>query len=87
MHLWVVMRWVFYTVKISKKSKKELINASKSSSLKRDMQKVSANSSNPFVKDGKPNVDAYIEFVNQFNEFINHAFKPFKPLIEKDMKL
>ena len=51
------------------------------------MQKVSANSSNPFVKDGKPNVDAYIEFVNQFNEFVNHTLKPFKPLIEKDMKL
>ncbi len=74
-------------MKISKKSKKELIKASKSLSLKRDMQKVSANSSNPFFKDGRQNADAYIEFVNQFNEFINHALKPFKPLIEKDMKL
>ncbi len=74
-------------MRISKKSKKELIKASKSLSLKRDMQKISGNSSNPFFKNGKPDTDAYIEFVNQFNEFINHAFKPFKPLIEKDMKL
>ncbi len=74
-------------MEISKKSRNELIKAAKSSTLKRDMRKVSAHSSHPFLKNGKQNADAYIEFVNQFNEFINHALKPFKPLIEKDMKL
>lgn len=74
-------------MRISEKSKKELIRAAKSPSLKRDMQKVSLNSSGPFLKDGKPDADAYMEFLNQFNAFINHAPKPFKPLIEKEFKL
>lgn len=74
-------------MRISEKSRKELIKASKSSSIKKDMRQISVNSSNPFLKNGKPDAEAYIEFVNQFNDFINHAPKPFKPIIEKDFKL
>ncbi len=72
---------------ISKKSRKELVRTSKSRSLKRDMREISLNSSNQFLKDGKPDADAYIEFVTEFNEFINHTLKPFRAMIEKDLKL
>jgi hypothetical protein len=41
----------------------------------------------PFVRNGVVDIDAYIEFVQQFNEFINHEPKPFRPMIEKDMRL
>ncbi|MBI4378146.1 MAG: nucleotidyl transferase AbiEii/AbiGii toxin family protein [Nitrospinae bacterium] len=41
----------------------------------------------PFIKDGRVDVDAYIEFGTQFNELINHEPKSFKPIIDRVMKL
>lgn len=72
---------------ISEKAKEELLKLSGSASFRKDMQTIRANRHNPFIKDGKVDADAYIEFLNQFNEFINHAPKPFRPMIDKDMKL
>ena len=42
---------------------------------------------NPFIKDGVVDMDGYSEFVQQFNEFINHKPKQFRPMIDKEMKL
>jgi len=42
---------------------------------------------NPFFKDGKPNPAAYLEFVTQANEFVNHKPKPFRRMIDKVMKI
>ena len=42
---------------------------------------------NPFFKNGKAHADAYIEFVTQYNDFINHLPKPFRRMIDNDMKL
>jgi len=68
--------------------KEELLRLAKSSSLKKDMQYLSDHRHNPFIKDnGEVDFDAYIEFVQQFNEFINHKPRPFKPIIDKEMKL
>ncbi|MBI4687432.1 MAG: hypothetical protein HY756_06595 [Nitrospirae bacterium] len=67
--------------------KEELLRLAASSSLKEDMRYLSAHRHNPFIKDGQVDMDAYIEFVQQFNEFINHEPKPFKPMIDKDMRL
>ncbi len=72
---------------ISEDEKREFLRLAKSSSLRRDMRHLSSNRHNPFIKDGKVDVDAYIEFVTQYNEFINHEPKPFKPIIDKVMKL
>jgi len=72
---------------ISEKAKQELLNLSSSASFRKDMQTIKANRHNPFLKDSRVDTDAYIEFLNQFNEFINHAPKPFRPMIDKDMKL
>ena len=74
-------------MKISKKAEKELIKFSRSDSLRKDMEAVRLNRHNPFLKDGKVNIDAYIEFVTQFNEFINHEPKPFRKIIDRVMKL
>ncbi len=72
---------------ISEDEKREFLRLAKSSSLRRDMRHLSSNRHNPFIKDGKVDVDAYIEFVTQYNEFINHEPKPFKPMVDKIMKL
>lgn len=72
---------------ISEKAKKELLDASHSKSLKRDMHNISQHRQNSFLKEGRTDPDAYIEFLNQFNSFINHFKKPFKPIIEAEIKL
>jgi hypothetical protein len=72
---------------LSEKSKKELRELAESDAFRRDMEIVRANRHNPFIKDGKVDVDAYLEFVQQYNEFISHEPKPFKPMIDKDMRL
>lgn len=74
-------------MKISEKAAKELVELSRSAKLRADMEKVASSRHNPFFKDGKADVDAYIEFVTQYNEFINHQPKPFKKIIDKDMRL
>lgn len=74
-------------MKLSEKAEKELIELGKSEGLKKDMEMLSSQWQSPFVKNGSVDIDAYIEFVQQFNEFINHEPKPFRPIIDKGMKL
>jgi hypothetical protein len=72
---------------ISDKTAKELLDLSKSDSMRKDMQTVSSQRHNPFLKYGKVDVDAYIEFLSEYNEFINHEPKPFRPIEDKIMRL
>lgn len=58
-------------------TRKELLGLTESPSLKKDMEWLSAHRHNPFVKNGQVDADAYLEFVTQYNEFINHQPKPF----------
>jgi hypothetical protein len=72
---------------LSKKEREELVALAKSSSLKKDIQYLAAHRHNPLIVDGKVDLDRYITFVTEYNEFINHQPKPFKPIIEKIMKI
>ena len=72
---------------IDANEKEELLRLAKSSSLKDDMQYLSAHRHNPLFLDGKVSMDRLLDFLNEFNEFINHEPKPFKPMIDRDMKL
>jgi hypothetical protein len=74
-------------MRLSERAEKELIELSESEELKKDMEMLSLHWRSPFVRNGVVDIDAYIEFVQQFNEFINHEPKPFRPMIEKDMRL
>lgn len=74
-------------MKLSEKTEKELLSFAKSGTLRNDMEQMRSHWQNPFLKDGIVDVDGYIEFVTRFNEFINHRPKPFKPMIDKVMKL
>lgn len=74
-------------MKLSKKAEDELSVLGKSDSLKQDMIMMKAHWHDPFIKDDVVDIDAYIKFVQQFNEFINHEPKPFKPMIDKEMRL
>jgi hypothetical protein len=72
---------------LSIKEREELVALVKSSSFKEDMQYLSAHRHNPLIVNGKVDPDRYITFVTEYNEFINHQPKPFKPIIDKIMKL
>lgn len=66
----------------------ELQELAKSESLKKDMETVRRNRHNPFIrKDGSVDADAYITFVTEFNEFIGHKPRPFRQIVDKDMRL
>jgi len=72
---------------LSEKEKQEWTVLAESTSLRDDMRRLSESRHNPFLKDGIVDIDKYIEFLNEYNEFINHTPKPFKPMIDRIMKL
>ena len=74
-------------MKFSKKEKEEFLELSKSKKLREDFKNLRKKRHNPFVKNGKVDIEKYIEFLNQYNEFINHTPKPFKKIIDRDMRL
>lgn len=72
---------------LSEKEMEELRSLAKSSSLRDDMRHVARNRHNPIMVNGKVDLDRLIEFLDQYNEFVNHEPKPFKPMIDRVMKL
>jgi hypothetical protein len=72
---------------LSREAEKELRELASSIGLKNDMAAVADSRHNPFVKNGIVDADAYVLFVCAYNEFINHAPKPFKRMIDIDMRL
>ncbi|MCL4479300.1 MAG: hypothetical protein M1381_09430 [Deltaproteobacteria bacterium] len=74
-------------MRLSEQAKKELLEFAKSGSFKKDIEILRSRWENPFLKNGKVDVDAYIEFVTQFNEFISHMPKVLKPMLDVKMKL
>lgn len=73
--------------KLSNQEKAELLRLASSTSLREDMQYISNHRHNPIMIDEKIDLDRLIEFLTQFNEFMNHKLKPFKPIIDRDMRL
>jgi hypothetical protein len=73
--------------KLSDKEKEELQRVAASTLLRKDMQHLSANRFNPFIEGQTINMDRLLIFLTEYNEFINHTPKPFKPIIDRIMKL
>lgn len=74
-------------MKLSREAEKEIRELSQSAKLRSDMAAVSAGRINPFIADGRVNLDLYIEFLTQFNEYMGHPVKPFRPMAEREMIL
>ncbi|MBC8390965.1 MAG: hypothetical protein H8E17_00140 [Deltaproteobacteria bacterium] len=72
---------------LSEKEKKELLETIGFQSLRNDMRNLSATRQNTLLNNGKVDLDGFIEFLNGYNEFINHRPRPFKPMIDRVMKL
>ena len=69
------------------KEQEELRRLAESSSLQNDMKYIAAHRHNLLIVDGKVDLDRFITFLTEYNEFINHKPKPFKPMIDRIMKL
>jgi hypothetical protein len=65
----------------------ELLRLAGDHSLRKDMEYIAAHRHNPVVIDGKVDLDRLIEFLTQYNEYLNHEPKPFKPIDNRGMKL
>jgi len=55
--------------------------------INQDMSRMDAVKGSLFNKDGKYDAAAWLEFANQFNEFMCHARKPFIPITGDNFKL
>jgi len=74
-------------MRLSEKDCEELLELSKSESMRRDMAHVAANRHNPLMVDGEVSAERVVEFLTQYNEFLNHPIKAARPFIERNMKL
>lgn len=74
-------------MKLTEKEKKELLEMADSSKLREDFERIRKNRYNPLIINGKVDLDRVIDFLTQFNEFINHRPKPFRKIIDKDIRL
>jgi len=72
---------------LSPAAEKEFQELAHSESFRKDMETVRLGRLHAFVKDGKVDIDAYLAFVTEFNEFISHEPKPFRQIVDKDMRL
>ena len=72
---------------LSKEEKKELKELSKSQKLRKDMRLLLKTRHNPFITDGKVDIDKFLIFLTEYNRFINHASKAFHKIIDRDMRL
>ena len=72
---------------ISIKEQEELRRLAQSSSLQNDMKYIASHRHNPLIVEGNVDLDRLITFLTEYNEFINHNPKPFKPIIDRIMKL
>ena len=72
---------------LSEKEKQEMLETAGSQSLRKDMRHLAAKRQTLLLHDGKVDLDKFIEFLNEYNEFISHQPRPFKPMIDRVMKL
>ena len=72
---------------LSDEEKRELLDIARSSKLKEDFRRLSENRHNPFVVDGVVDMDRLLTFLTEYNAFVNHRPKPFRKIVDRDMRL
>lgn len=72
---------------LEQEERQELLKLARSSSLREDMHRLASSRHNPLLIDGRVDVDRWLAFLNNYNEFVNHTPKPFRPISDRIMKL
>jgi len=73
--------------RLTEAEKKEILEIASSKTIREDMRYLANHRHNPLLINGSVDMDRLIDLLTQFNEFINHQQKPFKPMIDRVMKL
>jgi hypothetical protein len=74
-------------MRLTESERAELVALSRSASLRSDCKRVADTRHNPFIVDGEIRADRVVDFLTQYNEFLNHPIKPRTAFIEDNMKL
>ena len=72
---------------LTDQERRELEELAASASLREDLQGLSRCRFRHFIREGRVNVDQVVTFSTDFNEMIKHQPKPFKKIIDHNMKL
>jgi len=72
---------------LNEKERNELKHLAKSSELNDDMRILLKARYNPFVVNGNVDTDKFLMFLSEYNHFINHIPKPWRKIIDNDMRL
>ncbi|MDQ7778974.1 MAG: hypothetical protein RDV41_04610 [Planctomycetota bacterium] len=64
-----------------------MIELAGSTQLRDDMRRVREQRHDPFTVDGEVDLDRVVEFLNEFNAFISHEPRPFRRIVDRDMRL
>jgi hypothetical protein len=71
----------------SEQEKEELRSVASSASMRADSRRLRAGRINPFIMHGNVDSDRVVEFLTEYNEFLNNPMKPRWIFIEENMKL
>lgn len=72
---------------LSREDKRELLEMARSKRIREDFRKIAENRYNPFLVNGAVDLEKFISFLNDYNEFINHKMRPFRKIVDRDMRL
>ena len=72
---------------LTEQERQELKELAASPALREDLQTLARRRSYHFFRDGRVDVDLVVAFLTEFNDMINHRPKPFKKIIDLNMKL
>lgn len=73
--------------RLNEEERAEFLRLAESASLREDMEYLASHRHNPVIVDGRPDLDRLVDFLNQFNECLNHMPRPFVPMREEKMRL
>jgi hypothetical protein len=72
---------------LSDQDKRELLEMACSEQIREDFRIMASNRHNPFLVNGTVDLDKFIDFLNDYNEFVGHIRRPFSRIIDKKMLL
>jgi hypothetical protein len=72
---------------LTEEERRELKELAASLALREDLQTLARRRARHFVRNGQVDVDLAVAFLTEINEMINHQPKPFKAIIDGDMRL
>ncbi len=72
---------------LTEQERQELKRLAASPSLREDLQTLARLRVRSIWREGRVDVDLAVTFLTEFNEMINHQPKPFKEIMDRDMRL